>query len=180
MSYNKNRGNNARYLVVLASQMGGFAFLSLSLIVKWVTLVLDCCHIKQALEYIYIFFPFFAKWLIDLMKIKAGVYNSLFYFYNCAGDECDVKYCLMWFQLESGQGDLGTLANVVTSLANLSDSLKENLNNGDTSDSQHEEQSASEITRSVSSALRCGECVCVRNHDEFFCFLCQVWHQVSH
>ncbi len=55
-------------------------------------------------------------------------------------------------QMESGQGDLGTLANVVTSLANLSDSLKENLNNGDTSDSQHEEQSASDITRSVSSA----------------------------
>lgn len=52
--------------------------------------------------------------------------------------------------MESGQGDLGTLANVVTSLANLSDSLKEN---GDTSDSQHEEQSASEITRSESWAL---------------------------
>lgn len=51
--------------------------------------------------------------------------------------------------MESGQGDLGTLANVVTSLANLTDSLKENLNNGDTSDSQQEEQSASEITRSV-------------------------------
>lgn len=62
--------------------------------------------------------------------------------------------------MESGQGDLGTLANVVTSLANLSDSLKENLNNGDTSDSQHEEQSASEITRSVSSAHGGGECVC--------------------
>ncbi|XP_044067882.1 nuclear receptor subfamily 2 group C member 2 isoform X3 [Siniperca chuatsi] len=63
-------------------------------------------------------------------------------------------------KMESGQGDLGTLANVVTSLANLSDSLKETLNNGDTSDSQHEEQSASEITRSVSSAQRGGECVC--------------------
>lgn len=49
--------------------------------------------------------------------------------------------------MESAQGDLGTLANVVTSLAHLSDSLKENLNNGDTSDSQNEEQSASEITR---------------------------------
>lgn len=55
-------------------------------------------------------------------------------------------------QMESGQGDLGTLANVVTSLANLSDSLKENLNNGDTSDSRHEEQNASEITRSVITA----------------------------
>lgn len=69
----------------------------------------------------------------------------------------------MWLQLESGQGDLGTLANVVTSLASLSDSLKENLNNGDTSDSQNEEQSTSEITRSVSFALRRGECVCERS-----------------
>lgn len=50
--------------------------------------------------------------------------------------------------MESGHSDLGTLANVVTSLANLSDSLKENLNNGSTSDSQQEEQSASDITRS--------------------------------
>lgn len=50
--------------------------------------------------------------------------------------------------MESGQSDLGTLANVVTSLAHLSDSLKENLNNGSTSDSQQEEQSASDITRS--------------------------------
>lgn len=55
------------------------------------------------------------------------------------------------FQIESGQSDLGTLANVVTSLANLSDSLKENLNNGSTSDSQREEQSASDITRSEQS-----------------------------
>lgn len=53
--------------------------------------------------------------------------------------------------MESGQSDLGTLANVVTSLANLSDSLKENLNNGSTSDSQREEQSASDITRSEQS-----------------------------
>lgn len=52
--------------------------------------------------------------------------------------------------MESGQGDLGTLANVVTSLASLSDSLKENLNNSDASDGQQEEQSASDITRSVS------------------------------
>lgn len=50
--------------------------------------------------------------------------------------------------MESGQSDLGTLANVVTSLASLSDSLKENLNNGSASDSQQEEQSASDITRS--------------------------------
>lgn len=57
--------------------------------------------------------------------------------------------CYVMFQMDSGQGDLGTLANVVTSLANLSDSLKENLINGDTSDSQHEDQAASDITRSV-------------------------------
>ncbi|NWT44441.1 NR2C2 protein, partial [Chroicocephalus maculipennis] len=44
---------------------------------------------------------------------------------------------------ETSQGALGTLANVVTSLANLSESL----NNGDTSEVQQEEQSASEITR---------------------------------
>lgn len=59
---------------------------------------------------------------------------------------------LTCWQMDSGHGDLGTLASVVTSLANLSDSLKENLNNGDTSDSQQEEQSASEITRSVCPA----------------------------
>lgn len=47
------------------------------------------------------------------------------------------------FQAETSQGALGTLANVVTSLANLSESL----NNGDTSEVQQEEQSASEITR---------------------------------
>ncbi|CAO2605957.1 Nuclear receptor subfamily 2 group C member 2 [Lemmus lemmus] len=45
---------------------------------------------------------------------------------------------------ETSQGALGTLANVVTSLANLSESL----NNGDTSEMQPEDQSASEITRS--------------------------------
>nr|XP_033485573.1 nuclear receptor subfamily 2 group C member 2 isoform X2 [Epinephelus lanceolatus] len=57
-------------------------------------------------------------------------------------------------KMESGQGDLGTLANVVTSLANLSDSLRENLNNGDTSDSQQEEQSASEITRAFDTLAK--------------------------
>uniref|UniRef100_A0A3Q3XLH7 Uncharacterized protein n=1 Tax=Mola mola TaxID=94237 RepID=A0A3Q3XLH7_MOLML len=57
-------------------------------------------------------------------------------------------------KLESGQGDLGTLANVVTSLSNLSDSLKENMNNGDTSDSQQEEQSASEITRAFDTLAK--------------------------
>nr|XP_046252018.1 nuclear receptor subfamily 2 group C member 2 [Scatophagus argus] len=57
-------------------------------------------------------------------------------------------------KMESSQGDLGTLANVVTSLANLSDSLKENLNNGDTADSQHEEQPASEITRAFDTLAK--------------------------
>uniref|UniRef100_A0A3Q2NTU6 Nuclear receptor subfamily 2, group C, member 2 n=1 Tax=Fundulus heteroclitus TaxID=8078 RepID=A0A3Q2NTU6_FUNHE len=57
-------------------------------------------------------------------------------------------------KMDTGQGDLGTLANVVTSLANLSDSLKENLNNGDTSDSQQEEQSASEITRAFDTLAK--------------------------
>ncbi|XP_055004060.1 nuclear receptor subfamily 2 group C member 2 isoform X2 [Boleophthalmus pectinirostris] len=57
-------------------------------------------------------------------------------------------------KLESGQGDLGTLANVVTSLANLSDSLRENLNNGDTSDSLNEEQSASDITRAFDTLAK--------------------------
>ncbi|XP_072538334.1 nuclear receptor subfamily 2 group C member 2 [Salminus brasiliensis] len=50
---------------------------------------------------------------------------------------------------ETGHGDLGTLANVVTSLANLNDSL----NNGDTSDSQQEE-SASEITRAFDTLAK--------------------------
>ncbi|KAK7919605.1 hypothetical protein WMY93_010889 [Mugilogobius chulae] len=57
-------------------------------------------------------------------------------------------------KLESGQGNLGTLANVVTSLANLSDSLKENLNNGDTSDSQNEEQSTNDITRAFDTLAK--------------------------
>ncbi|KAI4902773.1 hypothetical protein NFI96_000264 [Prochilodus magdalenae] len=50
---------------------------------------------------------------------------------------------------DTGHGDLGTLANVVTSLANLNDSL----NNGDTSDSQQEE-SASEITRAFDTLAK--------------------------
>ncbi|XP_060930530.1 nuclear receptor subfamily 2 group C member 2 [Limanda limanda] len=57
-------------------------------------------------------------------------------------------------KMDSRQGDLGTLANVVTSLAHLSDSLKENLNNGDTSDSHQEEQSASEITRAFDTLAK--------------------------
>lgn len=58
-----------------------------------------------------------------------------------------VKNDVISCQMDSGHADLGTLANVVTSLASLSDSLRENLNNGDTSDGQQEEQSASDITR---------------------------------
>ncbi|XP_062315097.1 nuclear receptor subfamily 2 group C member 2 isoform X3 [Osmerus eperlanus] len=55
---------------------------------------------------------------------------------------------------EPGQGDLGTLANVVTSLASLKDSLNESVNNGDTSDSLQEEQSASEITRAFDTLAK--------------------------
>uniref|UniRef100_A0A673XM80 Nuclear receptor subfamily 2, group C, member 2 n=1 Tax=Salmo trutta TaxID=8032 RepID=A0A673XM80_SALTR len=55
---------------------------------------------------------------------------------------------------KSGQGDLGTLASVVTSLANLTDSLSESLNNSDTSDDQQEEQSASEITRAFDTLAK--------------------------
>uniref|UniRef100_H3AIE2 Nuclear receptor subfamily 2 group C member 2 n=1 Tax=Latimeria chalumnae TaxID=7897 RepID=H3AIE2_LATCH len=50
---------------------------------------------------------------------------------------------------ETSQGDLSTLANVVTSLANLNESL----NNGDTSEIQPEDQSASEITRRAFDTL---------------------------
>ncbi|XP_023812457.1 nuclear receptor subfamily 2 group C member 2 [Oryzias latipes] len=57
-------------------------------------------------------------------------------------------------KMDSGQGDLGTLANVVTSLANLSDSLKESLNDGDTSDSQQEAHSAREITRAFDTLAK--------------------------
>nr|XP_042130517.1 nuclear receptor subfamily 2 group C member 2 [Peromyscus maniculatus bairdii] len=51
---------------------------------------------------------------------------------------------------ETSQGALGTLANVVTSLANLSESL----NNGDTSEMQPEDQSASEITRAFDTLAK--------------------------
>ncbi|KAJ1110712.1 hypothetical protein NDU88_008060 [Pleurodeles waltl] len=50
---------------------------------------------------------------------------------------------------ETSQGALGTLANVVTSLANLSESF-----NGDTSESQEEDQSASEITRAFDTLAK--------------------------
>ncbi|XP_029457249.1 nuclear receptor subfamily 2 group C member 2 isoform X1 [Rhinatrema bivittatum] len=51
---------------------------------------------------------------------------------------------------ETSQGALGTLANVVTSLANLSESL----NNGDASEIQAEDQSASEITRAFDTLAK--------------------------
>ncbi|XP_041941852.1 nuclear receptor subfamily 2 group C member 2 [Alosa alosa] len=50
---------------------------------------------------------------------------------------------------ESNQGDLGTLANVVTSLANLNESL----NNGDSADSPQEDQST-EITRAFDTLAK--------------------------
>lgn len=53
--------------------------------------------------------------------------------------------------MEASHADLGTLANVVSSLARLSDSLSESLNggDGDASDGLQGEHSASEITRWV-------------------------------
>ncbi|XP_060036623.1 nuclear receptor subfamily 2 group C member 2 isoform X2 [Erinaceus europaeus] len=51
---------------------------------------------------------------------------------------------------ETSQGALGTLANVVTSLANLSESL----NNGDTSEMPPEDQSANEITRAFDTLAK--------------------------
>ncbi|KAG9473133.1 nuclear receptor subfamily 2 group C member 2 [Eleutherodactylus coqui] len=51
---------------------------------------------------------------------------------------------------ETSQSGLGTLANVVTSLANLS----EPLNNGDTSDVQQEDQFSSEITRAFDTLAK--------------------------
>ncbi|XP_040264308.1 nuclear receptor subfamily 2 group C member 2 isoform X1 [Bufo bufo] len=53
-------------------------------------------------------------------------------------------------QSESNQSGLGTLANVVTSLANLSESL----NNGDTLDVQQEDQFSSEITRAFDTLAK--------------------------
>lgn len=51
---------------------------------------------------------------------------------------------------ETSQSGLGTLANVVTSLANLTESL----NNGDTSDAQQEDQFSSEITRAFDTLAK--------------------------
>ncbi|XP_044157155.1 nuclear receptor subfamily 2 group C member 2 isoform X2 [Bufo gargarizans] len=51
---------------------------------------------------------------------------------------------------ETNQSGLGTLANVVTSLANLSESL----NNGDTLDVQQEDQFSSEITRAFDTLAK--------------------------
>lgn len=79
-----------------------------------------------------------------LLSLFLVLHSSLF---DVSSDGKWSVFYILYFQMESGQGNLGTLANVVTSLANLSDSLKENLNNGSASDSQQEEQSASDITR---------------------------------
>ncbi|KAM4022966.1 nuclear receptor subfamily 2 group C member 2 [Anomaloglossus baeobatrachus] len=51
---------------------------------------------------------------------------------------------------ETSQSGLGTLANVVSSLASLTDSL----NNGDTSDVQQEDQFSSEITRAFDTLAK--------------------------
>ncbi|XP_065127449.1 nuclear receptor subfamily 2 group C member 2 isoform X1 [Paramisgurnus dabryanus] len=63
--------------------------------------------------------------------------------------QADGTLLLATDKTESGQSDLGTLANVVTSLANLNDAL----NNGDTTDSQMED-SPSEITRAFDTLAK--------------------------
>ncbi|KAI7798230.1 putative nuclear receptor subfamily 2 group C member 2, partial [Triplophysa rosa] len=63
--------------------------------------------------------------------------------------QADGTLLLATDKTESGQGDLRTLANVVTSLANLNDSLK----NGDTTDRQLED-SPSEITRAFDTLAK--------------------------
>ncbi|KAM6977822.1 nuclear receptor subfamily 2 group C member 2 [Aplochiton taeniatus] len=55
---------------------------------------------------------------------------------------------------ESCHGDLGTLANVVTSLAHLNQSLSESLSNGNTADGQQGEQSTSLITRAFDTLAK--------------------------
>ncbi|XP_059379700.1 nuclear receptor subfamily 2 group C member 2-like isoform X2 [Carassius carassius] len=63
--------------------------------------------------------------------------------------QADGTLLLATDKAESGQGDLGTLANVVTSLANLNDTV----NNGEMTDSQLEE-SPSEITRAFDTLAK--------------------------
>ncbi|XP_067269046.1 LOW QUALITY PROTEIN: nuclear receptor subfamily 2 group C member 2 [Pseudorasbora parva] len=63
--------------------------------------------------------------------------------------QADGTLLLATDKAESGQGDLGTLANVVTSLANLNDSLS----NGESTDGQLEE-SPSEITRAFDTLAK--------------------------
>lgn len=77
--------------------------------------------------------------IINIQRICSFVFCFVFY--------ANIEMMLFVHQAESGQGDLGTLANVVTSLANLNDSLS----NGETTDDQMEE-SPSEITRCVNNA----------------------------
>ncbi|KAI2661172.1 Nuclear receptor subfamily 2 group C member 2 [Labeo rohita] len=63
--------------------------------------------------------------------------------------QADGTLLLATDKTESGQGDLGTLANVVTSLANLNDAVS----NGEMTDSQLEE-SPSEITRAFDTLAK--------------------------
>ncbi|XP_026126324.1 nuclear receptor subfamily 2 group C member 2 isoform X2 [Carassius auratus] len=63
--------------------------------------------------------------------------------------QADGTLLLATDKAESGQGDLGTLANVVTSLANLNDTVS----NGEMTDSQLEE-SPSEITRAFDTLAK--------------------------
>lgn len=63
--------------------------------------------------------------------------------------QADGTLLLATDKAESGQGDLGTLANVVTSLANLNDPVS----NGEMTDSQLEE-SPSEITRAFDTLAK--------------------------
>uniref|UniRef100_A0A8B9C271 Nuclear receptor subfamily 2 group C member 1 n=1 Tax=Anser brachyrhynchus TaxID=132585 RepID=A0A8B9C271_9AVES len=73
-------------------------------------------------------------------------------------------------KVEACQGDLSTLANVVTSLANLELSMIESLSNGDASLSelQQEEQASSDVTRAfdtLAKALNPGESAACQNSD---------------
>lgn len=88
-------------------------------------------------------------------------YLSFFFFFLCKYFPTGSRRCSNGVvpvrQDDPSQGDLGTLANVVTSLGQLSKSSDdgndlmgvETLSNGDSSmtDMQGEEQSASDITR---------------------------------
>ncbi|PKU47262.1 nuclear receptor subfamily 2 group c member 1 isoform x1 [Limosa lapponica baueri] len=107
-------------------------------------------------------------------------YPKLRSFFKC------IKLCRFnpdnpWKKVEACQGDLSTLANVVTSLANLSKckdmsqsstelSMIESLSNGEASLSelQQEEQASSDVTRAfdtLAKALNPGESAACQNSD---------------